>query len=273
MWKLHEAAAIALLFVGCGIEPSDTDGLSSAQNAITYGHPDGSAHPSVGALMYTLDGGATWWPHCSGTMVSARVFLTAGHCTQPVLVYLTYGNYGVNLNPDAREAQSSDMLLGQAFVHPDYRATTQETHDDYGVVVLDADVAVAPSALPALGQLDSMNATNGLKGMEFTAVGYGYGGYINGPGGKVPDEGPNLIRSVAVGTFASLTPDRLHISQNPATGDGGTCDGDSGGPNFIGDTNVIASITSTGEMYCRATNVGLRADTASAQSFIRQFIE
>jgi hypothetical protein len=51
-----------------------------------------------------------------------------------------------------------------------------------------------------------------------------------------------------------------------------TCYGDSGGPNFLGDTNVIAAITITGDAVCRATNVDYRLDTESARSFLGQYV-
>jgi len=63
---------------------------------------------------------------------------------------------------------------------------------------------------------------------------------------------------------------------NPAHGDGGTCYGDSGGPNFleVGDseTNIVAGTTITGDFMCRATNVDYRMDTPSARSFLEQFV-
>ena len=48
---------------------------------------------------------------------------------------------------------------------------------------------------------------------------------------------------------------------NPRTGNGGTCYGDSGGPNFLGTTNIVAAITITGDAVCRSTNVVYRLDT------------
>ena len=59
---------------------------------------------------------------------------------------------------------------------------------------------------------------------------------------------------------------------NPATGDGGTCYGDSGGPNFLGMTQIVAAITITGDMVCRATNVTYRLDTESARTFLAQYV-
>jgi hypothetical protein len=47
--------------------------------AITFGEVDGNGHPTVGnVILKTPDGVLHRW--CSGTMVSQRVFLTAGHC-------------------------------------------------------------------------------------------------------------------------------------------------------------------------------------------------
>jgi hypothetical protein len=58
----------------------------------------------------------------------------------------------------------------------------------------------------------------------------------------------------------------------PARGYGGTCYGDSGRPNFLGDTNVLAATTITGDFMCRATNVVYRLDTASAWSFLDDYV-
>ena len=59
---------------------------------------------------------------------------------------------------------------------------------------------------------------------------------------------------------------------NPSHGDGGTCYGDSGGPNFLGSTDIVAATTVTGDTPCRATNVDYRMDTASARAFLQQFV-
>ena len=58
----------------------------------------------------------------------------------------------------------------------------------------------------------------------------------------------------------------------PVPGDGGTCYGDSGGPNFLGTPNIVAATTITGDSVCRSTNVDYRLDTASARNFLRQYV-
>ena len=58
--------------------------------------------------------------------------------------------------------------------------------------------------------------------------------------------------------------------------DGGTCYGDSGGPNVLGagdsETDIVAAITITGDFMCRATNVDYRLDTPSARAFLAQYV-
>lgn len=83
-------------------------------------------------------------------------------------------------------------------------------------------------------------------------------------------------RLVAVQEALSLTKAWLELSMNPSTGNGGTCYGDSGGPHFLGagsgETTTIVSITVTGDRFCRATDKTYRLDTASALSFLSEFV-
>ena len=56
---------------------------------------------------------------------------------------------------------------------------------------------------------------------------------------------------------------QLSSEMNPSTGSGGTCYGDSGGPHFLGDTDMVVSLTVTGDAWCRATDVTYRLDVVS----------
>src|SRR5688500_17080353 len=49
--------------------------------AINSGEPDGNGHPYVGLAVFKDAAGNPLW-RCSGTLLSPRVFLTAGHCTE-----------------------------------------------------------------------------------------------------------------------------------------------------------------------------------------------
>lgn len=109
---------------------------------------------------------------------------------------------------------------------------------------------------------------------RFTSVGYGFLGFSYGSGSPSPIRGQS--RHVAVGSFNALSPTQLHLSQNSALDDGGTCNGDSGGPNFLGagegETLVIAGLTSTGDTHCKATNVIYRLDTEDARQFLGRYV-
>jgi hypothetical protein len=125
-----------------------------------------------------------------------------------------------------------------------------------------------PARLPTAGALDGLRV-----GTRFTSVGYG-------AQSVTIDHGPSFhyadVRYVATGGLLAVNPSWLRISMNPARGDGGTCYGDSGGPNFLGaeqfETNIVAAITVTGDFMCRATNVDYRLDTASARAFLGQHV-
>jgi hypothetical protein len=100
--------------------------------------------------------------------------------------------------------------------------------------------------LPKLDELDRLTARRGQQDMTFTAVGYGI--QASFPDAAAWKDRSERVRYLArprllqinvpgsVGDFALL------LSNNSSTG--GTCFGDSGGPNFIGDTNVIGGVTS-----------------------------
>src|SRR3954464_9780489 len=54
--------------------------FAAVGSAITYGEPDGNAHPEVGALLASHAFSDGTWVECSGTLIAPKVFLTAAHC-------------------------------------------------------------------------------------------------------------------------------------------------------------------------------------------------
>jgi hypothetical protein len=143
------------------------------------------------------------------------------------------------------------------------------------VIILDEPVTgVDPVDLPPSGLLDQMKADGTLNGTLFTSVGYGLQEPVPGPGGIV--NAFPMERWYAVGEFSALNKSWLRISQNQATGSGGTCSGDSGGPQFLGagahETNTQVSVTIKGDSFCFATNVDYRLDTPEARAFLGEFV-
>lgn len=230
---------------------------ASPAHAITNGSPDGSGHPNVGGLVAPEAYSDGTWLYCSGTLIAPRVFLTAAHCDE--------GTSQVRVTFDTAYQDGDKTYTGTFHADPAYNGTQSDPHD-IAVVVLDKDVkGIAPARLPRAGQLSSLP-----KDQTFTSVGYGAYEVTNQPGGHryLYDD----VRMVATGTLDAVNPAWLRISMNPATGDGGTCYGDSGGPNFLGSTDVVAATTITGDAVCRATNVDYRLDTASARAFLRPYV-
>jgi Trypsin len=224
--------------------------------AITNGSADGNAHPAVGGLVAEHAYSDGTWTYCSGTLVSPTVFVTAAHCAEGDRVRVTFSS----------AYRAGDKVYAGTW-HADARySQTQNDPHDLAVVVLDKAVkGVTPAVLPRAGQLDGLPSTQ-----KFTSVGYGAYQVTNSPGGH--QYLYNDVRGVATGTLNATNPAWLRISMNPATGNGGTCYGDSGGPNFLGFSNVLAATTITGDAVCRSTNVTYRLDTASARAFLGQYV-
>ena len=225
--------------------------------AITNGTPDGGAHPNVGGLVSPTQYPDGTWIYCSGTLISPTIFLTAAHCAEDgERVLVTF---------DTAYEAGDKTYAGTFEADPAYNQSQSDPHD-IAVVVLDKPVrGIEPAELPEAGSLSNLSPTQ-----QFTSVGYGAYAVPNGPGGH--QYLYNDVRMVATGTLNSVNAAWLRISMNPATGNGGTCYGDSGGPNFLGTTDVVAAITITGDAICRATNVDYRLDTESARAFLAGYI-
>jgi hypothetical protein len=235
--------------------------FSAGAGAITFGVPDGNGHPEVGALLAPVPYSDGTWAACSGTLISATVFLTAAHCDQDVSrIAVTFDSVYV--------APTGKTYWGTWHADPAFSSAQGDPHD-VAVVVLDKAVkGITPARLPTAGSLSNLQL-----GQQFTSVGYGAQSWTieKGPTFHYAD-----IRYVAVGSLSALNPSWLRISQNPTLGNGGTCYGDSGGPNFLGagasETNIVAGVTVTGDFLCRSTNVDYRLDTPSARAFLGQFV-
>ena len=246
--------------------------VATTANAITFGEPDGTRHPNVGALV------ADWNPDspgpdqfCTGTLVSPTLFLTAAHC---MVDWPEGTQFWVSFSPvyDEAAAAPSGLVPVASFVSHEGFGQPGGGADahDIAMVTLATPQSATPAQLPALGLLDTYSQQQ-LRGLQFTAVGYGIvrTSKKGGPHGFIDE----ATRMVAQQTLLSLDPTWLNLNMNPSTGSGGTCYGDSGGPHFLGGmtSNLIVSLTVTGDAMCRATDKTYRLDTESAQEFLSRF--
>jgi hypothetical protein len=263
--------------------------LALPAGAVTDGQLDGEGHPYVGLMVAQDEDGEPLW-RCSGTLMSATVFLTAGHCTEEpayhveiwfdstLIVtdenYVSVASGGEGCaDPDVEGYPCDGDVGGTPYTHPDYDPDAFYLHD-LGVVVLDEPYELDEyGALPELNQLDALETERGRQNVTFTAVGYGL--QKSFPDAAAWKEVADKIRMVSyphlIQINTGFTGDgSLLLSNNAATG--GTCFGDSGGPNFIGDTNVVAGVTSFGlNGTCAGTGGVYRIDRADDLTWLATF--
>jgi secreted trypsin-like serine protease len=237
--------------------------------AIRYGEPDNGEHPFVGLMVANDADGTPLW-RCSGTLISPTIFLTAGHCTFGATTATIWFEEDLQT---LRENQQTNYPLpdersvsGTTFTHPEYDDAAFFLHD-LGVVVLEEPVIMeAYGEIPAEGYLDQFFVKRGQNKQLFTAVGYGL--QRNMPEGSGLTEA-ELVRLQATlkiinqdAAFGEKKAGNSVLFTNNASG-GGTCNGDSGGPIFVEDSNVVAAVTSYGlNARCAGTGGGYRVDTA-----------
>lgn len=250
-------------------------GISSVM-AINYGDPDGNGHPYVGIMVAkNADGNPLW--RCSGTLISPTVYLTAGHCTESPAAIVE-----IWFEPEIVAG------LGWPFGGPTSVTGTPHTHPSYvpgafflydlGVVVLDEPVVLSEyGALPQAGIIDTLATRRGQQDTTITAVGYGLQRVRSNPAG--PDFTlSDLRREVAVlnlvnsrGVAGIPRGTSIFVSGNANTG--GTCYGDSGGPLFLNNTNVVVAVTSFGlNGNCAGVGGGYRVDMPDDLNWVASFL-
>lgn len=238
--------------------------------------PDGNGHPNVGALLAKRADGSLRII-CSGTLVTPRVFLTAGHCTDFMINGLgqtdAYVTFDPNFGTDAAHNIFTTPYHGTLHQHPDWHQPYQH---DVALVLLDAPVSgITPARVAPAGLLDPLRASGAqaLKELSYLNVGYGSAEQL-----VVPTVGPTFpfdgIRKFTYSKYTTLDPSFIHLNQNIFQGNSGTGYGDSGGPTFatIGGTQYVISVVSTGDVPCWATSVNFRVDTADAHSFLDYYL-
>jgi hypothetical protein len=251
--------------------------------AITYGFIDTvNAFPNAGAFIVQSPTTGQIFPICSGTLIRSGVFLTASHCTaffEQELVargFTAWVSFDSPIPFGGLTSRRTHLLpVVQVVTNPAYNPAQSDSGDIAVLLVDPQDTRGVPVALlPRQGLLDQLATTGGFNGLPITNVGYGVQNRVVGSGVPYFQDLNPIPRMFSFSTFNALNPGYIRYSQNPATGDGGTCFGDSGGPQFLtyNDVRLIVSITITGDSVCRATNVAYRLDTTSARSFLAPYV-
>ena len=245
--------------------------------AITDGELDGNGHPAVVLVLMEVDGAPAF--RCTGTLIAPTFVITAGHCAgEPG----EFSGIRVFAEPDVQHDPTYPGPGGPNTVeavrfasHPDFTEDLFFLHD-VGMIELAKPINLPASAygtLPRPGQFDSFNKQRGKQDISFTSVGYGLQQInpvhvVSQRIRMVAHPKLNQIDTGFVGDFSML------LSNNHSTG--GTCFGDSGGPNYLGDnsSNLIAAVTSFGiNGNCAGTGGVFRLDKQNVLDFISDFME
>ena len=271
MKKRYMAVIIAIVLILAVVIPA---------SAITDGELDNDRHPQVVLILMEVGGEPMY--RCSGTMLSPTVVLTAGHCASnyPDEPYSgmrifteTDVDNGENSYPYAGE---NSIEVAEWYAHPDFE-TGAFIYNDVGVLILAEpyDPGVF-GELPEVDQLDVLKTKRGKQDTWFTAVGYGLQeSFPNAVAWKTQADRirylayPTLIQINVPGFTGDFS---MLLSNNPNTG--GTCFGDSGGPNFLGDSNIVAGVTSFGiNGNCAGTGGVFRMDRQNVLDFVSPFLD
>ena len=247
----------------------------SPVGAVTDGELDGEGHPYVVLLLMEVNGAPAF--RCSATLISPTYVLTAGHCASN-FPDGEYSGMRVFTESDVQNGDNNYPFAGPNSVeairwaaHPLYPTAPFFVHD-VGMVELAEPIYLDKyGQLPPVDSLDKLKTKRGLQDQSFTSVGYGLQQinpvFVQAQKIRMVAH-PHLIQINVPGFTGDFS---LLLSNNHSTG--GTCFGDSGGPNFLGDSNVVAGVTSFGlNGNCAGTGGVFRMDRQNVQDFIYDFM-
>ncbi len=198
---------------------------------------------------------------CTGEVVSPHVVLTAAHCVDPAIA--GQGNtYQIFLGSDYNDQQQANdqsnwVAVKETHYDTNFNPNQLDSGHDVAVVITDTAIPVTPLAMnrTPLSQND--------VGDSVRLVGYGID---NGNDQQGNSAGTKRQTKTTLSNYDQLLIDFTDGAHE-------TCEGDSGGPAFIGQNGVevIAGITSFGDVGCQMGGYDTRVDDYAA-TFVDPYI-
>ena len=254
--------------------------------AITNGQPDGGAHPYVGLAVFDAvypDGVVRPAWRCSASLLTPTLVLTAGHCADGAVAARIW--FGETTQP-GYPVSGPDSYDGTANTYPGFcigcgNGLPGFATGDVGIIVLSEPVPVSVvgtyAALPAAGLVDTLR---NKAPVDF--VGYGVQNILRGkdipPQGGPPGYWTGLRNrfyapsELVSGKFVH-SDEFMRFALNASQGSGGTCFGDSGGPDLLAGTDTVLAVNSYVTNYnCSGVGYSQRVDTPDVLAWINSFL-
>lgn len=263
--------------------------IAGVATAITNGQPDGDNHPYVGLLVFDADipdvGVVPAW-RCSGALIAPNVVLTAGHCTDGAVAARIWFDEVVQGNPEYPFGGATSYE-GVPHTNPGFcigcgNGLPGFAIRDVGIVVLSepvpTEVVSEYATLPEAGMVDTLKNKT-----DVDLVGYGVQFQAQIPGSELPQPPPFYrwtgprVRLYAPSEFVSgkfvHSDEFIRLSMNPGGGKGGTCFGDSGGPDLLGGSDTVLAVNSyVTNVNCSGVGYSSRVDIPEVLAWINGFM-